>query len=256
MSDGRLSEPEYARISDHVDGCPVCRQAYAEMREIKSALSRLSHLDVSPAFRNSLKRSVRAELRTAKSGWMPSFDVRELLRSRVMPYAVGVLASAVVGFTFLTLMFSSWRIGGPLSPTKGDYASDDLLASNREQNVYSDINLNPAVYAQSRMDVNVDSPSVNPQGALVALTKSLVRGDMKDDEVVVVAEVFGNGLARIDEVIEPSKDRRAVTELQKALATDPSYAPFVPAKLDQRSDSVKVVLRFQRVNVVAHTGVH
>ena len=84
---------------------------------------------------------------------------------------------------------------------------------------------------------------------MVALTSSLVRGEMNDDEVVVVAEVFGNGLAKIDEVVEPSKNRRAVGELEKALKSDPDFAPFVPANLDQRPDSVRVVLKIQNVNV-------
>ena len=255
MSDGRLSEAEQAKASAHIDTCPLCRQAYSELREIKQSLSRISDLRVSPAFRNSLKRSIRAELRKDKSSFLPiAFDMREVLRSRVMPYAVGIMASIVVGFTFLTLMFSSFRMGGPLSPTKGDYVSDDLLANHRNTSIYSDIDLSPAVYAQSRTPVNGESPSVNPQGALIALTKSLVRGGMKDDEVVVVADVFGNGLAEISEVIEPSKDRRAVAELQKALATDPTFAPFVPANMDNRSDSVRVILRFQRVNVTTHIG--
>jgi hypothetical protein len=77
---------------------------------------------------------------------------------------------------------------------------------------------------------------------------------MKDDEVVVVAEVFGNGLAKIDEVVEPSRNRRAVTELEKALDSDPSFAPFVPAEVDKRPESVKVIFKIQSVNV--NTGVH
>ena len=77
---------------------------------------------------------------------------------------------------------------------------------------------------------------------------------MKDDEVVVVAEVFGNGLAKIDEVVEPSRNRRAVGELEKALQSDPSFAPFVPADLDNRPESVKVIFKIQSVNV--NTGIH
>jgi len=87
---------------------------------------------------------------------------------------------------------------------------------------------------------------------LIALTRSLVRGDMRDDEVVVVADVFGDGLARIAEVIEPSRDSKAIMELRKALESDPAYSPFVAANLDKRSNSVRVVLRFQSVDV--HTG--
>jgi hypothetical protein len=99
------------------------------------------------------------------------------------------------------------------------------------------------------MAIAGESPSINPQGALVALTRSLVRGEMKDDEVVVVADVFGNGLAQIAEVVEPSHDRHAVAQLQKALESDPAYAPFVSADMDRRSDPVRVVLKIQSVNV-------
>jgi hypothetical protein len=73
---------------------------------------------------------------------------------------------------------------------------------------------------------------------------------MRDDEVVVVADVFSNGLAQISEVVEPSRDRKAVEELQKALGSDPSFAPFVSSNLDQRSsDTIRVVLKIQNVNV-------
>jgi hypothetical protein len=72
---------------------------------------------------------------------------------------------------------------------------------------------------------------------------------MKDDEVVVVADVFGNGLAQIAEVVEPSRDRRAVAELQKALESDPSYAAFVPSEMENRPESVRVILKFQSVDV-------
>jgi len=77
----------------------------------------------------------------------------------------------------------------------------------------------------------------------------MFRGGMKDDEVVVVADVFGNGLAQVSEVVEPSRDTRAIAELEKALQSDPEFAPFVPASLEDRPDSVRVVLRFQVVNV-------
>ncbi|MBA4183932.1 MAG: hypothetical protein H0X49_07955 [Acidobacteria bacterium] len=76
---------------------------------------------------------------------------------------------------------------------------------------------------------------------------------MKDDEVVVVADVFGDGLAQIAEVVEPSSDRRAVRELEKALKNDPNFAPFVPANYDKRSDTVRVILKINRVDIQTHT---
>jgi hypothetical protein len=80
-----------------------------------------------------------------------------------------------------------------------------------------------------------------------------MRGKMKDDEVVVVADILSNGMARIAEVVEPSNKDRAVNELERALDSDPANAPFVPAILDNRSDNVRVVLKFQTVNVSMNT---
>jgi hypothetical protein len=94
-----------------------------------------------------------------------------------------------------------------------------------------------------------ESPSVNPQGALIAMTKSVLRGEMRDEEVIIVADVFGNGLARISEVVEPSSDDRIVQELRKALETDPAFAPFVPSSVEGRPESVRVVFMMQSVNV-------
>ena len=168
---------------------------------------------------------------------------------RLMPLGVGVFASAVIGFAFITMMFSGYLA------TQGSMGRDlnrtsDLLAANA--NPFQKLapgEISADEYARTRLNFASESPSVNPQGALIALTRSLVRGGMKDDEVVVVADVFGNGLAQIAEVIEPSRDRRAVLELQKALESDPAYAAFVPANLENRPDSVRVILKFQSVDV-------
>jgi hypothetical protein len=131
----------------------------------------------------------------------------------------------------------------------GNTDTSVMLGSSVPGPIGDGVPLSSLDYAQGRKDVSGESPSLNPNGALVALTRSLVRGEMKDDEVVVVADVFGNGLAQIAEVVEPSRDRMAVGELERALRSDPSYAPFVPANMDLRSDSVRVVLKIQNVNV-------
>lgn len=123
-----------------------------------------------------------------------------------------------------------------------------MLASNDSLGLDA-LDLSPSEYANTRLAISGESPSVNPQGALVALTRSLVRGEMKDEEVVVVADVFGNGLARIAEVVEPPADDRAIEQLEKALESDPVYAPFVPASFDGRSENMRVILKIQNVNV-------
>lgn len=253
-TDRFIADDDRAVVEGHLKICPLCRQRHIDYREIQNDLRLMWRAEVPAALSNSLKRGVADEIRSSKTSAIPiSRDMREWLQLRVMPYGVGVLASLAIGFTFLWLMFSGIGASGPLSASMRKSLHSDLpvlLASN--SNPYRDLNsleISPSDYAFSRADVSTESPSINPRGALIALTKSLVRGGMKDDEVVVVADVFGNGLAQIAEVVEPSRDRRAVGELQKALDSDPAYAPFVSANLDNRSDSVRVVLKFQSVDV-------
>jgi hypothetical protein len=243
-SDGLLPASVDAAVQDHLSSCPVCREAHAEHLELQTGLRHLSRADIPAGLRHSLRSAVARERHHQYFGWMaPMPGVREWLSRRLMPFAVGVVASLFIGAAFLAALPHGIR-------QEPGRATDATLLANASR--FDDIDpfgVNPAAYARGRSDIASESPSINPKGALVALTKSLVRGSMKDDEVVVVAEVFGNGLAQITEVVEPTRDKRAVAELAKALDSDPTYAPFVPAAMDNRSDSVKVILRFQSVSV-------
>lgn len=259
-ADAILAERESVSVKDHLVTCPLCRERYAEIREVKTALRQMSRPELSVALQNQLKRSVRTEIRNTKTAWLPvSVGMRAWLYAQVMPYGVGTFASLLLGFTFLAMMFSGNRNLGPLTAGTQSPSHQDsiMLASNRDpfSSQYPD-SLSASAYAQTRLDVSSESPSVNPRGALIALTKSLVRGGMKDDEVVVVADVFGNGLAQIAEVVEPSHNRQAVDELQRALDSDPAFAPFVSSHLDKRSDSMRVIFKLQSVNVSTGLGKH
>lgn len=244
-SDGRLTPAENDQVKQHLTACPVCRQYHADLLDVQTSLRRVQRPPISSAVSRNLRLAVAAERRRGDNAWYRlAPDFRHWITTGLMPYSVGVVASLVIGITFLMLLPSGIR--QPRIPASyGDTSL--LLASNRGP--YQDLDLTPTAYAQTRLDVAGESPSINPQGALVALTKSLVRGGMKDDEVVVVADVFGNGLAQITDVVEPSRHQRAVAELQKALETDPAFAPFVPSAMDNRSETVKVVLRLQSVDV-------
>lgn len=246
-ADGDLSESAAVSVRDHLKVCPVCRQTYAETVEIRTALRRMRRPEVPVALSRGIKDAAIGERRRIADSWVTiPGHMREWLEMQLLPYGVGVVATVLVGFTFLAMLFSNLIDYGqrPLAD------NSILLASNRATFDNSKTgSLTPAEYAQTRLAFAGESPSVNPNGALIALTKTLVRGDMTDDEVVVVADVFSNGLAQITEVVEPSRDRRAVEELAKALATDPAYAPFVPTTLENRPENMRVVLRFQSVNV-------
>ncbi|HEX3101278.1 MAG TPA: zf-HC2 domain-containing protein, partial [Pyrinomonadaceae bacterium] len=203
-ADAILAERESVSVKDHLVTCPLCRERYAEIREVKAGLRQMVRPEISSALHDQLRRSVRTEIRNTKTAWLPvSVGMRAWLYTQVMPYGVGTFASLLLGFTFLAMMFSGNRNLGPLTAaTQNSYRTDSImLASNKDpfRSQYPE-SLSASEYVQTRLDVSSESPSVNPRGALIALTRSMVRGGMKDDEVVIVADVFGNGLAQIAEV--------------------------------------------------------
>jgi hypothetical protein len=236
--DDLLDDVERDTLNRHLSECPLCRQERDDIRNLTRDLRMMRR----PAMDAGMLYSLRTAVAERAAANVRSFWLAEDQRpwtTWLMPSSVGTFASLMVAVIFLwTFTLMPAEKPASLSPYDSSF-----LASNPARPNAS------ASYSLPRRDISRESPSVNPQGALVALTNSFVRGDMKDDEVVVVAEVFGNGLAQIDEVVEPSRDRRAVDELDKAVRSDPSYAPFVSADLDQRPESVRVVLKIQNVDV-------
>jgi hypothetical protein len=104
--------------------------------------------------------------------------------------------------------------------------------------------------AAERAPFTVVSPTLNPGGALAALTISHARPhaeiDGDADDMIVVADVFSNGAAALAHVVQPPRDRRMLDEFESALRQD---AAFVPAALDRRPDTMRVVFAVQKVDV-------
>ncbi len=257
--DDVLSETERAGVEKHLARCPVCRVKLAEFQNLRNSLRNLPRPVLTneklTAMRNRVAREAQAE-QGIFAAFLPAAR-REWLQMRVMPYAVGTAASLLFTITLLWTLLSAAYIPEKtveLARNETPLPSSVLLANSNPATYINSQELNPAAYAAARYSVAGNSPSLNPRGALVALTKSIVRGKMKDDEVVIVADVFGDGLAQIAEIVEPSSDVQAVHELEKALKTDPRYAaPFVPANMDGRSDTVRVIFKINRVDIQTHT---
>ena len=248
-ADGQLSEARAANVSAHLDTCPVCRAANAEFVEMRSALRSVKRPEAPAYFAAKIKLAAARERNAIRRSWLPfPADVRSWITHIVMPYSVGAVASVAIGIGLLFVLGSSvGRYTQFSAPTQAGY----LLAQDRDPWAEPMVDgVSPVAFARSRSNVASESPSVNPRGALVAMANSLVRGDMKDEEVVVVADVFSDGLAQIAQVVEPSRDRKAVDELRRAFDEDAKLSSaFLPAKLENRPESVRVVLRFQSVNV-------
>jgi hypothetical protein len=249
--DGLSSADESAAVEAHLGRCPNCRQAIDDLRMLRSGLRSLEPPVIPEPLVGSIREAVAARIAVGDSDYLFPFIPDWLADPRriwLMSYSVGALASLVLGFSVLWMILLAGNVSHHAVANNYSSSRSSVLLAN--DNSSSDVaEPSSAAYAFARRDVSSESPSVNPNGTLIELTKVLVQGKIKDDEVVVVADVYSNGSAQIAEVVEPSHNRDAVFELAKALDTDPASAPFVPAVYDQRSDAVRVVFKIQTVYV-------
>ncbi len=246
--DDVLSDDERASIETHLPTCPLCRQKLYEYSELRNDLRMVSRpvipSDVLNSVRNALANELNRPTITTGTEIEPTF--KEKLGHWIMPYSVGTVAASILTFVMLSALITTRDVTGDLiARNQNPEDSSVLLANSTPERIPEDIML-PPDYQQ----LAVYPPRVNPTGALVALTNSIVRGKMSDEEVVVVADVFNNGAAQINEVVEPPSDDRAMYELQKAFRTNPEEMPFLPANYNRNSQSTPVVIKLQRVDVV------
>lgn len=263
FADDDLSPSEKFKLKEHLAQCPVCREKHAEYVALRNNLRSLARPSIPADLTHSVRSAVALQLNQSASRKRPLFsdNFREWLQYRLMPYGVGTFASLVFVIIFLTAMLSTKNATNKITEVAALNSKPAVVLTNSNSNfnefgdpIYRDLSLDltDESFAALRVPVSYESPSLNPKGALVAMTKSLARGKMHDDEVVLVTDVFSNGLAQIAEVVEPPRNRQSLEELEKALQNDPAYAPFVPAKFDNRSNVIRVVFKIQRVDVATN----
>jgi hypothetical protein len=242
-----------ALCEEHLRGCPVCRTEVADLRELKSSLSAIRRPVVFTNFTDSIRRSVATELIAQKATRKAVFsrgDWQNWFEFNLMPYTIGTLASVllfVMMFASLRTAMSAFR-SLEIEIAVAEQNAAPVFAANTKKIYDTSLPYSPADYAALRSDYAFESPSLNPKGALVAFTSSLMRGEVDDSAVIVVADVFGNGLARVADVLEAPHDQNKLDELEQILNNEPV---FVPAAYDRRPESVRVVLMIQKVNIRA-----
>lgn len=244
-NDGVLEAKMQASIAEHLQKCPLCRQKLSEYRELSIGLRSLPIELLPPTLLRSIRSTMAA--RIAPSYGSPAFALlenrRDWLRTWLLPSSLGGIVTAILAFgmiSFLALSPPDLMLQGRTAD--GGSAFNNIALQNRRDRIASE-------YAVERRGIASESPSINPDGSLIWLTRSLVDDDIEYDEVVVVADVFENGSARITEVVENPKNGPGVDAIEKALESELAYAPFVPAYIDNRPDTIRVVLRLQSVNV-------
>jgi hypothetical protein len=116
------------------------------------------------------------------------------------------------------------------------------LAAREAPNESLDISL----FEGGGYDVTKPVPTINPNGALAALIKTPSHGDDDADDMVIYADVFSNGSASLAGVVQPPRNPRLLDEVQEAFRQTPA---FVPASLDRRPPTLRVVISVSKVNV-------
>lgn len=247
--DDQLELPVRAACDEHLRECPVCRAELAEMRVISRGLATLVRPQPPIDLASSIKDALAIEAAALKRQPVLPFSVKlaRWLRPRLMPYTVGSFASLLL----FGVMFNALRphmralTEAAIAAREADAASYKIISVGTEgPSIYEP--LTPELFAAQRTPFNGESPSLNPRGALAALTSSRSQGQEDGDDMIVVADVFSNGRASLADVVQPPRDRRMLDEFQVALRKN---AAFVPAYYDRRPETMRVVFVVQKVDV-------
>lgn len=248
--DDCVSLPARVAIDEHLDRCPVCRAEVAELRSLTRSLSLMTRPKPPAGLADTISDLLTIEAAARRQAPPPSIARRiaRFLEPRLMPYSVGSFASVIM----FTLMLSALRPHFIALREAALQNSNSVIVLHAYEEAGYDLYqpVSKEDFAASRAPIGELSPSLNPRGALAALTRGYTHprnnyyGDA--DDMIVVADVFSNGVASVSGVVQPPKDRRMLDEFESALRQD---AAFVPASMDRRPDTMRVVFAVQKVDV-------
>lgn len=245
--DDRVSLPARAAIDEHFNRCPVCRAEVAELRALTRSLSLMKRPATPDDLATTISDLLAIEAAARRQAPNPSLGYRiaRFLEPHLMPYTVGSFASVIMFF----LMFSALRPHFVALREASIQNSGVIVLRTTDPGYDLYKPVTPEDFAASRAPFAEESPTLDPEGALAALTRSdgHPHANYDDaDDMVVVADVFSNGAASLADVVQPPRDRRMLDEFESALRQN---AAFVPASLDRRPDTMRVVFAVQKVDV-------
>lgn len=245
--DDALMLPTRVAVDEHLDRCPVCRDEVIELRALTRGLSMLARplppADLAASINDALAIEVAALRQSPKSSFVER--LARFLQPRLMPYSVGSVASVVM----FIMVFAALRphvvaLHEAAAQSSAVYVAPTSSVYDLSKPVRSE------EYAASRAPFAEQSPSLNPKGALATLTRSYAHPHTSQyqdaDDMLVVADVFSNGSASLVDVVHAPRNRKMLKDFQVALRRD---AAFVPASMDRRPDTMRVVFAVQKVDV-------
>jgi hypothetical protein len=248
--DDCVSLPARVAIDEHLDRCPVCRAEVVELRSLTRSLSLMSRPKPPAGLADSITDLLTIEAAARRQAPPPSLGRRiaRFLEPRLMPYSIGSFASVIM----FTLMLSALRPHFIALREAALQNSISVTSVYTYQETGYDLYrpVSDKDFAASRAPIGELSPSLNPGGALAALTRAYAHsrpGNSEDaDDMIVVTDVFRDGSASLADVVKAPRDKRMLDEFESALRQDPA---FVKAALDRRPDTMRVVFAVQKVDV-------
>lgn len=245
--DDVLSLPARVAVDEHLDRCPVCRASVAGMCSLSRSLGNLARPVAPDNLASSITDALMIEAAARRQAPEPSFGerIRLWLEPRLMPYSVGSFASVIL---FIS-MFAALRPHF-VALQEAARQNNSVLAVKTNAGYNLNQPVTPEDFSARRAPFAEQSPSLNPGGALAVLTSSYAHPqadlNQRADDMIVVADVFSNGAASLADVVQAPRDRQMLSDFEVALRQS---AAFVPASLDRRPDTMRVVFTVQKVDV-------
>ena len=242
--DDGVSLPVRVAIDEHLDRCPVCRAEVAELKSLTRSLKMMRRPTLPPGLAETIADLllIEAAARQApKISW--ERRIARFLQPRLMPYSVGSFASVILFFLMFTALRPHFVALREAALQNGGYYVVRTVALPPGYDLYQPVSQQD--FASMRAPWGEESPSLNPGGALAALTRAYShpraneRTGADADDMVVAAVVYKDGTASLVDVVQAPRDRRMLDDFESALRTDPS---FVPASYDRRPDTMRVIL--------------
>ena len=253
--DDGLTLDERSVCYQHLEVCPVCRAHVAELRALRSGLATLTKAvppaGLAPSINVAIAAAAVEQARQRHATTLDrinDFGLRWLF-PRPMRYAFSSVASIII-FSSVFAALRPHMIA--LHEATVAFEQMQITTVPAEFPGAYDISqpISPESYAALRTPFNAESPSLNPGGALATLGWQVDHyrrtNRESDDNMVIVADVFMNGSASLADVVQAPRDRRVLDDFERALRQD---AAFVPAALDRRPETMRVVFSVQRVDV-------
>ena len=244
--DDVLALPVRVEVDTHLDVCPVCRAHVAELRLLSRSLAQLTPSLPPADLVTSINDALMIEAAARRQSPTPTFreSVTRWLEPRLMPYTVGSFASIILFFSMFVGLHPHFVALQEAALHSNTFVSIDDRGYDLTQPV------SPEDFSATRAPFAEQSPSLNPGGALAALTSSYARPrttvNEDADDMIVVADVFSNGAASLADVVQAPRDHQMLADFQLALRQS---AAFVPASLDRRPGTMRVVFTVQKVDV-------